>query len=111
MTLTYPAEFPNNFRGGCAKIKNQNGINKIHCKHDTGQPMQSTSSDEYPWAWCTKQKNSVPKRFESESHEKKESLWQLYCKNSTIHGFRYIADKSVHWFERLTMFETNSILN
>lgn len=28
------------------------------------------------------------------------SLWERYCMSSTVHGFKYITDRDLHWYER-----------
>lgn len=41
-----------------------------------------------------------PAKKDSSDDDGSVSLWRLYCTNTTIHGFKYLADRTVPWFER-----------
>lgn len=134
MTLTYPGDFAYFSRGGLVKNAPHKKVSiQTRSKPESRAPhsmggsvlnVQSMDSAVYPvfrfsktWRVAGDQSREKMKNdggmvkkglmLEKENIkmiEKKQSFWQLYCNNSTVHGFKYLTDKSVHWFERWLLY-------
>lgn len=96
--MIYPSDFKytssktnkgsNYFENSDGKLKNSNHLQLVHSIQV--KPVFEVSK---------KNLNDVRSTMQPDIANE-YSLWSRYCTSSTVHGFKYIDDRNLHWYER-----------
>lgn len=84
-----------------AQSMNSSGYPVVQFSKGWRADLGGTEKTKTTGGWVEKgDENTILESENTEIIKRKESFWRMYCTNSTIHGLKYLADRTVHWFER-----------